>query len=67
MKKQYSVIVGNVGTVFSGTNKKDAQAMYREYVKISDCSRGRISGEDVTLFCDDEPILEHFGALHDDY
>ncbi len=66
MKKQYIVIVGNVGTVFNSTNKKDAIAIYKEYVKMSDSSRGRIGGEGVVLFCDDEPLYEHFGALHND-
>ena len=66
MKKQYSVIVGNVGTVFNSTIKKDAVATYKEYVKISNSSSGRIGGEDVTLFCDGEPLYEHFGVLHND-
>ena len=66
MKKQYSVIVGNVGTVFYSNTKKDAIATYEEYVKISDSSRGRIGGEDVTLFYDGEPLYEHFGVLHND-
>lgn len=66
MKKQYSVIVGNVGTVFYSINKKDAIATYKEYVKMSDSSKGRIGGEDVVLFCDNEPLYEHFGVLHND-
>ena len=66
MKKQYSVIVSNVGTVFNSNIKKDAIATYKEYVKISDYSRGRAGGEDVTLFCDDEPLYEHFGVLQND-
>lgn len=66
MKKQYIVIVGNVGTVFYSINKKDAVATYKEYVKMSDSSKGRVGGEDVALFCDDEPLYEYFGALHND-
>lgn len=66
MKKQYSVIVGNVGAVFYSINKKDAIATYKEYVKMSGSSKGRIGGEDVCLFCDGEPLYEHFGALHND-
>ena len=66
MKKQYSVIVSNVGTVFNSNIKKDAIATYKEYVKISDYSRGRIGGEDVTLFYNDEPLYEHFGVLQND-
>jgi len=67
MKKQYSVIVGNVGTVFNSTIKKDAVATYKEYVKISESSKGRAGGEDVILTCNDDPLYEHFGALHNDY
>jgi len=67
MKKQYSVIVGNVGNVFNSTNKKDAIATYKEYVKMSDSSRGRVGGEDVVLTCNDEPLYEHSGVLHNDY
>ena len=66
MKKQYSVIVGNVGTVFYSINKKDAIATYEEYVKMSGSSKGRIGGEDVCLFCNDDPLYEYFGALHND-
>ena len=66
MKKQYSVIVGNVGAVFNSTNKKDAIATYKEYVNMSDSSRGRVGGEDVVLTCNDEPLYEHFGALQND-
>jgi len=67
MKKQYSIIVGNVGTVFNSNIKKDAIATYKEYVKMSDSSGGRVGGEDVVLTCNDEPLYEHFGALHNDY
>ena len=66
MKKQYSVIVGNVGTVFNSTNKKDAIATYKEYVKMSGSSKGRVGGEDVVLTCNDDPLYEHLGALHND-
>ena len=67
MKKQYSVIVGNVGAVFNSAIKRDAVATYKEYVKMSDSSRGRVGGEDVVLTCNDEPLYEYFGALHNDY
>ena len=66
MKKQYIVIVGNVGAVFYSNNKKDATAIYKEYVVISKNSVGRIGGEDVTLTCDADPLYEYFGVLHND-
>lgn len=66
MQKQYIVIVSNVGAVFNSTNKKDAIATYKEYVKMSDSSKGRVGGEGVVLFCDGEPLYEYFGVLHND-
>ena len=33
---------------------------------MSDSSRGRVGGEDVILTCNDDPLYEHFGALHND-
>ncbi|HRH90771.1 MAG TPA: hypothetical protein PLW01_02515 [Agitococcus sp.] len=66
MKKQYSVIVGNVGTVLETTNRKEAVKTYGEYKRISIAGAGRAGGEDVTLFCNDELLYEHFGALHND-
>ena len=66
MKKQYSVIVGNVGEVLTTTNKNEAIKTYGEYKRISIAGVGRAGGEDVTLFCDGEPLYEHFGVLHND-
>ena len=66
MKKQYIVIVGNVGEVLTTTNRNEAIKTYGEYKRISTAGAGRAGGEDVTLFCDDEPLYEHFGVLHND-
>lgn len=66
MKKQYSVIVRNVGTVLETTNRNEAIKTYGEYKRISTAGVGRAGGEDVTLFCDDAPLYEHLGALHND-
>jgi len=63
MKKQYSVIVGNVGNVLETTSRDEAVKTYGEYKRISISGVGRAGGEDVTLFCNDEPLYEHFGAL----
>lgn len=67
MKKQYIVIVGNVGSVLETTNRNEAIKTYGEYKRISTTGVGRAGGEDVTLTCDGEPLYEHFGALHNDY
>lgn len=64
--KNYSVIVGNVGTVLETTGRNEAIKTYGEYKRISITGLGRAGGEDVTLFCDDEQLYEHFGALHND-
>ena len=66
MKKQYSVIVGNVGNVCVTNNKKEAIKTYGEYKRISMAGVGRAGGEDVTLFCDDEPLYEHHGSFQYD-
>jgi len=66
MKKQYSIIVGNVGTVLETTNRNEAVRTYGEYKRISISGVGRAGGEDVVLTCNDEPLYEHFGALHND-
>ena len=50
----YEVIVGNVGTVHSGTNQRQAIQVYREYLDMVRLSTGRCAGEDVTLMKDGE-------------
>lgn len=64
----YEVVVGNVGTVYSGRSVTKAKAEYADYVRLSkagapDGSAGRASGEDVTLFRDGEIWKEHVGFL----
>lgn len=67
-KHDYEVVVGNVGTVYSGGSLKKALAKFRAYVEESraghpDGSAGRASGEDVTLFRDGDIFKEHVGFL----
>lgn len=45
----YAVLVGNVGTVYQGTNKAEAKKVYNEYVKASKSGIGRAGNEDVRL------------------
>lgn len=66
MKKQYSVIVGNVGTVLDTTDRNEAIKTYGEYKRISIAGAGRAGGEDVALFCDDDPLYEHHGSFQYD-
>ena len=55
----YEVIVGNVGTVYSGSDATNAETIYAGYVETSLGSVGRASGEPVTLMQDGEPVREH--------
>lgn len=55
----YRTIVGNLGTVYFGTNGFEARKEYSVYVAKSKLSFGRVSNESVTLLKDDEIILEY--------
>jgi len=60
---KYQVIVGNIGTVYSGDSKEAAYTHYTEYVDQSKSDYGRAAGEDVTIMCKDEPLEEFVGSL----
>ena len=60
-KNYYEVIVGNIGTVYSGPNGFTANHTYSSYVKSSKSSVGRASGEDVTLIKNGDIQKEYFG------
>lgn len=55
------IVVGNVGTVLSTTDTKEASDIYRHYCDASDRGDGRMARESVTMMCDGEPTLEHVG------
>lgn len=58
----FEVVIGNIGTVYSGTDRGEAEETFRSYVKDSKAGYGRAAGEDVTLLDGDEIIDEHFGS-----
>lgn len=60
-KHQYSITVGNLGTVWDGTNGAAANVQYGQWVAQSRELTGRASGEPVTLFRDGEPLREYGG------
>lgn len=60
---QYSVVVGNIGTVYDGADRGEAQTKFMSYVDASMAPTGRAAGETVTLFCDDDVIGEHIGSI----
>ena len=62
----YEVIVGNIGRVHTGNNRREASKVYREYVKDSSQPTGRAGGEQVTLFEDGEPLRTYDPPEADD-
>ena len=45
----YEVIVGNIGSVYSGSSRSIADGKMRTYIEQSKTGRGRAGGENVTL------------------
>ena len=61
--KPFSVIVGNIGQVFEGSNYMQAMKMYNLYIAKSKHDEGRAAGEPVTLFHNNEIKADYFGTL----
>lgn len=57
--KNYTVVVGNIGTVRETSDRADAMATWKAYVERSRQGIGRGGHEPVTLFEDGEIIREH--------
>lgn len=64
---KYQVIVGNIGTVYTGSNKTVASGIFDEYSTQSKRKIGRAAGEAVTLLGDGHIDKEYtpakFGGL----
>jgi hypothetical protein len=58
---EFEVVVGNIGTVYRGTEGPEARATFKEYKEQSKSGTGRAAGESVTLFQNGEPIDEWAG------
>lgn len=58
---QYSVVVGNVGTVYTGTDRREALAEFEACKGASIGNVGRMAGESVTLFEDSDILREYQG------
>jgi hypothetical protein len=56
--RQYDVIVGNVGMVYSGSSRSEAARTFNEYMRISRSGHGRAGSEPVTLMQDGEIVRE---------
>lgn len=61
----FQVIVGNIGTVYDGSNFMVAQTCYTRYVKQSKLSGSRASGESVTLMHNNNIRSEYNPQLED--
>ena len=55
----FYVEVGNIGSVYRGTSLADAESSFNHYLSLSVLGIGRVAGEPVTLFKDDEIVSEH--------
>jgi len=62
----YTVICGNIGTVYAGDDMAEAERVYGIYCKQSDSGRGRAGGESVCLMHDDDIVRDHFGTNSDE-
>jgi hypothetical protein len=63
MKSTYQVVVGNIGTVYSGHSLKTASRDFETYRAQSESGRGRAGDEDVCIMRDGDIIREHIGRL----
>ncbi len=58
-KTLYEVLVGNIGMVYSGNDRKEANDTYDDYVARSKADYGRGGKESVVLMIDCEIEREH--------
>ena len=63
METIFEVIVGNIGTVYSGTSLKQALVDFSEYKTQSKNEYGRAAGEDVFLMHNNETKFEFYGSI----
>lgn len=61
---QFEVIVGNIGTVYSGNSLKEVLKARSTYIKQSKSNYGKASGESVTVFKNSE-LWSEFVGLND--
>lgn len=58
---KFEVVVGNVGTIYSGENACAAHGTYRDAMILSASKQGRASGESITLLQDGEVVKKYEG------
>lgn len=59
----WEVIVGNIGTVYSGPDEDEARRRFRDYCHDAKADIGRAAGEQVTLMQDGEIVTEQDATL----
>lgn len=57
--EKYSVLVGNIGEVYSGYSEDEAEDNFSEYVAQSESKFGRAAGEIVSMLRNGEIVKEH--------
>lgn len=65
-KREYEVVVGNIGTVYEGHNKAAALRYFNTYVKHSKSGYGRAGGEPVTVMMDGDIFMEYVTPEEED-
>lgn len=58
----YTVVVGNVGTVYHGQSRSKAVKAFESYTLMSKHGVGRAAGEAVTMMFEDDVLREHPGV-----
>ncbi len=54
----YEVVVGNVGTIYCGSDKQEAEQRFDTYMHLSMSGYGRVANEPVTMLADGEIYQE---------
>jgi len=62
--RKYEVVVGELGTLYSGPSKTEAEVRFGNLARLSDAgdSMDLIRGSDVRLYCDGVLLKEHLGS-----
>ena len=64
--RTYEVVVGDLGTLYKGTDRIQAEIRFGNLARASDAhdALALIAGLDVRLYCDGVLLAEHIGYLH---
>jgi len=64
--EDWEVVVGNIGSVYRGSSKLQAESKFKTYVEQSKLNYGRAANEDVTILHNGEPVKEFAGSREDE-